>query len=426
MHRDADIAVIGGGIAGAAAALCVASAGAHAVLIRAGPGVTAMAAGNWRGDLAAPLGRALHDAGLPHVRCDAPLPHPAGDHRPAGFAPAAHAAARVDDDTLVCGIAGLGGFHAGALARLWSAGDRPPPAVTLELPRTPSTGWSPVALAAALDVDAAPLAATLRDALRDVAVARVILPAVLGLERTGTVRDALRSATGIDVAEALGAPPSVPGWRLAQALDRALHAAGVEVISGRAARAHDHIAVVPVARESAPSAMAVPHPDAHLSPGGRSPAGASTRRSRGHESDALVRAVQVVAHGEPPATVLVSARAFVLATGKYAGGGIAGDGVFRETSLGIPVWLEHLGQSFDAPDPLPLTNMQRSAPQPILTAGVRTDDAGRPIGRDGRVIFHDVFVAGSVRAGVTAADLDLGAAAGDGWHAGQAALEAAS
>ena len=95
--------------------------------------------------------------------------------------------------------------------------------------------------------------------------------------------------------------------------------------------------------------------------------------------------------------------------------------MFRENVFDLPVWLEHLGNVFLSPDPLPLTDPVRTEDQPLLVAGVHTNDAAQPIDRTERVIYDNVFVAGTIRAGWSAAHTGLGTCAQDGWNAGVSA-----
>lgn len=411
MSLSFDVVVVGGGIAGTSAALAASAQGASVAMLRAGPGVTGICCGAWNGLLPTSIARALERAGLPHVPCAHPLPHADGEQRTCSSAPASHAAARFGDDTLVCGIAGLPGFRAAALSRLWANAPDPGQTspldarapresaarerttgrhVTVVLHGPPRSGWSSVSLAAALDRDVTLLAAPLARAVQQHRVSRVIVPAVLGIENTDAVRGALLDRTGAEVAEALGGVPSLPGWRLARALDRVLRDAGVELIHGRALRDE--------------------------SENGRA-AGGSRR----------VGSLRVVVESRVArASQEVSAACFVLATGKFAGGGIAGTERFVETTLGVPVWIEHLGRRFYTPRALALTNLERRAPQPLMGAGVYADEQHRPIDENGDVVYTDVVVAGSIRAGLTTAGLSLGDAAQDGWRAGELAARRAA
>jgi len=382
MTRRFDVLVIGGGAAGVAAALAAAGRGARAGLVRPGPGVTAMAGGGWTGPLPDPLAAAFAAAGLRFVPGPVRVPHPVGDVRVFDHAPASHADAAPEDGALVCGIEGLADYEPSVLAALWSdaAG------VTLEAAEVraggpPRTGWSPVALAHALDREAGPLAESVAAAVSRAGARRVILPAVLGIARSEAARAAIRDAAGVPVGEALGMPPSVPGWRLDRALLAVLDRAGVTVLSGRVT--------------------------------GRAAA------------EGRVRSVTV--QGADGTAEEVEAGAFVLAAGKFAAGGIVADGDgAREPALGCPVRLEYPGGNGRDVDPLALTHADRTLPQPLLRAGVARDERARPVEATGDVAYLNVCVAGSIAAGVETAALGLGHAAADGWRAGELAVEAAA
>jgi anaerobic glycerol-3-phosphate dehydrogenase len=380
-----DVLVIGGGAAGVGAALAAVAAGARTLLVRAGPGASALCAGGWTSAPPAPVAAALAAAGLPLVECGTVLPHPDGRLLECAFAPAAHAPAALPParpPVLVCGVAGLPGFHAPALAALWGAAAGLPQdacvAVTLRLPDTPPAGWSPVSLAAVLEREPELLAGPLAAAVRDHGATQVIVPAVLGIDGHEATYGAVRAAAGVALGEALAAAPSVPGWRLDRALLRALESAGVPVLAGRVS---------------------------------------------GHEAaGGLLREVAIMAQ----ARTVVQPAAVVLATGKFAGGGIAAARRFAESALDLPVAVERLGRTFTDPsESLALTDPVRTEPQPVLAAGLLTDGDGHPVTLSGDVVFRNVFVAGSLRAGVETAALGLGAAAADGWQAGTRAAAAA-
>jgi glycerol-3-phosphate dehydrogenase subunit B len=386
MH-DVDVLVLGGGIAGAAAALSAAARGARVVLARSGPGATAVCAGGWIGQPPAPLRAALAESGLPLHDCATPLPHPDGRLVTYEAAPAAHVQAALGsgaERVLVCGIAGLPAFRPAALAALWTesaqlAGHALDPA-TITLPGTPAAGWSSVALAAHVERDPGWLAAPLARAIRERGAARVIVPAVLGIDAHAEVHAAVSTATGVTVGEALGVPPSLPGWRVDRALLRALAGAGVTVVAGMVT---EH-----VARE---------------------------------------KRVQLVTVADQGGATAIRAAGVVLATGKFLGGGVSAHARFIDTALGTELHIERAGQSWtDAADSLALTDAVRAGSQPLLTVGVRANEAGQPVTPAGDVIFRNVVVAGSVRAGTEAASLGLGNAASDGWEAGARAARIAA
>jgi anaerobic glycerol-3-phosphate dehydrogenase len=363
--RSVDVLVIGGGIAGAAAAVAAAAQGAGVLLVRRGPGVTALGTGGWLDAPPEPLAAALAAAGLPLAECNGALPHPDGFLVPCARAPHSHARAAIAggaERALVCGIAGLPSFRPRALARLWAdacgldTGALEPVVLTVEA--TPAAGWSPISLAAALEREPRLLGAPLAHALRERGAARAIVPAVLGLDEHAPTHAAVEEIAGVAVGEALGVAPSMPGWRLDRALLHMLANARVEVITAAAVLADDGVWRLDGAAQS------------------------------------FVRTASVV-----------------MATGKFAGGGLAAEPALRDIVRGADVAIERLGIRFtDASDSLTLTELMRSDVQPLLTAGTVESDG--------------VVVAGSARAGSETAALGLGAAAADGWSAGKRAAEA--
>jgi anaerobic glycerol-3-phosphate dehydrogenase len=231
--------------------------------------------------------------------------------------------------------------------------------VLLTLDGTPAAGWSPVSLGAALQREPRLIGVPLARALRERGAARAIVPAVLGMADHGRVHAAVEDAAGVAVGEALGTAPSLPGWRLDLALQAALAQAGVRMITGTATITRDTGDI-------------------------------EVRRADG--TDAL------------------RAGAVVNATGKFVGGGVAAYPHLHDAVSGSGVVVEWLGRRFSsAADSLTLTDPVRTAHQALLTAGVAD-------GQDSAVLF-----AGSVRDGVETAALGLGAAAADGWRAGEQA-----
>jgi anaerobic glycerol-3-phosphate dehydrogenase len=369
--QHVDVLVIGGGAAGFSAAMAARAAGVSVAVVRAGPGATALAGGGWSGTPPAAVRAALAAAGLELQPLSAPLPHPDGRVLHHDWAPAAHAAAALAgaEPTLVCGIAGLGGFNAHALVQLWSGAAALRPgllaAACIELPGTPRAGWMTTSLAAMLERDAGILLEPARAAAAAAGCARAIVPAVAGLTRSVIVQD----DGGIAIGEALGTAPSVPGWRLDTAIRAALERAAVPVAAGRARLS-----------------LATDGWTARVT------SGADTART-------------------------FAARSVVLATGGFVGGGLAGDPLLVELAAELPVHVAAAGREFrSAIDCIALTTADAAAAQPLLRAGVRQEDA--PPG---------LFVAGAVRAGTDSASLGLGTAALEGWSAGErAALLAAA
>jgi glycerol-3-phosphate dehydrogenase subunit B len=367
--------VIGGGIAGTAAALASARRGARVTIVRAAPGATALCVGGWHGAMPAELAAEFSAAGHEWMTSTHQLPAPDGTLRSFEFAAPAQAPARLTDTTLVCGFTGLPSFHADVLAQLWgeaSSCSLRSCAVTLR--DTPATGWSPASLASRMERQHDDVAAMLAERAREHGADAIVLPAVLGFERTADVRAALEHSTGLTIAETLGCTPSLPGWRLQAALDRMLVRASVTIEAGRVV----------------------------------------DRRTNGTH----LHAVTVRQDGVQRE---LTADAYVLATGKFIGGGIEAHGEFHEPALGCPVWVDHLGERFEANEPLTLTNADRRAEQALLCIGVATNGKAKPVSAGGEPFYDNVWVAGAVRAEHTVGIDGLGSAAQDGWHAGEQA-----
>jgi glycerol-3-phosphate dehydrogenase subunit B len=369
------VIVIGGGIAGVAAALASTDRGARVTLVRRAPGATMLTAGGWQGPLPEPLDGHFEAAGHPWPVIQQLLPAPDGSLRRYARAARAQSRAEIVSLTLVAGINGLAGFEANVLARMWSeVTGEDVQAVTISLERTPSAGWSPPALAAEIARAPDQVRQLLAPHIEATRARAVILPAVLGLEPEDNVRQAIESGIDVAVGEALAASPSIPGWRLGITLDRMLARAGVNVIVGTATRA--------VAHDGRLEAVAV--------------------RAREGERQ-------------------LEANAFVLASGKYIGGGIITDGRLREAVLDCPVWIEHAGEIFEQAEPLALTNADRREEQPLLGAGVAVDAEGHPVDRNAEPIFQNLWAAGAVRRGYDSPASGLGHAATEGWAAGERA-----
>ena len=367
--------MIGGGIAGVSAALAAARQGVRVTLVRRAPGATALTVGGWTGPLPEPLAAAFEAVEHPWLPTTATgFPSPDGSWRFFDRVATAHAA-RLSERAIVCGIAGLPGFHAATLTRMWQelAGVELLPA-TITLDSSPPAGWSPVSLAAALERSRADFATSLAKAIRSNGARTAIVPAVLGLESSSAVRLAIEGSVGVPIAEALGSAPSIPGWRLERALQRLLEHAGITVVKGNL-----------VALSTAN------------------------------------RRLQTVQATTAEGKVNLSADAFVLASGKFIGGGISANGKLREVALDCPLWIEHAGETFEHGEPLSLTNADRREEQPLLAAGVTVNAEGRPIDRANAIVYENVWAAGTVCRGGEAPAYGLGHAATEGWAAGERA-----
>jgi glycerol-3-phosphate dehydrogenase subunit B len=378
---SADVVVVGAGLAGMLTAVRLAEGGARVVVLSEGNGTLHWAGGpidvgfttraaDAAGAVKALARRAGHpyallgtdvapaldwflelttDLGLPHAGSldggFGPLPTGIGGVRPVSVVPAAQAAAlepwAPGERLVVAGQAGFKDFWpravASSLARpeVWRGFSRPArvTGITVEWPGLherrnlnalriaeafDNEDWR----TAALDVTARAVASTGPGPLR------VGLPAVLGLRDHPRALAEAAARIGAPVIELPLVPPGIPGIRLHDVLRAKLRARGGRVLIG------ERVARVEKARR-------------------RVTAVATTAATR-----------ELVTH----------VGALVLATGGIAGSGLVGEpsGVIRETVLGLPV--EGLPiETWLSGDPLDPGSL------PIAAAGLRTDDALRPV-----------------------------------------------
>lgn len=174
------------------------------------------------------------------------------------------------------------------------------------------------------------------------------LPTVLGLGRCREVHAAFEAGLGVPVFEIPTMPTSVPGLRLLGALEAVMSARGVH-------------------RRRQASVCAAAY-DANT--------GTATLKLDG------------VPGGER-----VSARAVVLATGRFSGRGLTADrGGVRESILGLPVHQPASREAWHRRDFLD------PAGHAINRAGLRTDDAWRPLDISGKPAWPRLFAVGSILA----------------------------
>ncbi len=176
-------------------------------------------------------------------------------------------------------------------------------------------------------------------------------PAVLGLARAREVHAAFEAGLGVPVFEIPTMPTSVPGLRLLSALEAMLSARGVR-------RRH----------QASVRALAF---DAH--------AGTATLELEG---------ISGGAGGER-----VFARAVVLATGRFTGRGLTADrGGVRESILGLPVHQPGSREAWHQRDFLDPSG------HAINRAGLEIDDAWRPLGASGKPAWPRLYAVGSILA----------------------------
>lgn len=423
---EADVLVIGGGMAGAVAALAARDAGATVVVARRAPGATALSSGAigvapdptaspdeplaWRrGPVEAArrlaarrpdhpyavvgtaglwrLGEALGFVGRQLDRLLAPaLERPRFLATPFGTAAGVALCQRsmeagdllaVRGPLAVCGFAGHLAFDANlvaaGLARYTARGGPDVIAAEVDLPFEDPAA-RPVDLARALERPG--VAERLGEALRAAAgvggAGAVLLPPVLGLDPLARVAERIAAAAGFPVAETLSDVPSVPGLRLHAAIAARLRAAGVEIVAGEV------------------SGAPVPGRDVDVD------------------------------------GTTVRAGTWILASGRFVGGGVARRGALVEPALGLPVQAaegREAGVHLAHRPAASLTVRDRRAPQPLLSAGLRVDAGLRPLDDRGRPIHPRLLAAGAVIGGHEQATdgTGLGVAILTGFLAGRAA-----
>ncbi len=344
------VVVIGAGLAGAVAAARLKQRGLEVSVVADRPGATILHGGGWylgikklgRFGLAAPrIGEALDCVceGLAELALeDGPFALPDADAVPrlVDLAPANHAAFDTFPERFaVAHLAPLG--H--PFAQMFAAHGATE-VVEVNYPRWEGAlDRSFAATAARFERkgEAEVLAEALKAACGDHEA--VLLPPVLGLTKSDARRKALEEATGLRIAEALGALPSTPGLRLEGALRRWLERLEVPLHRARATRIQLDLGRVRTTGE-------------------------------GHDAEAVV-----------------------LATGGFIPGGLVGHGPLREPLAGARV-------APDLPmDLLRATNPDRPYGGALFRAGVPVDAHLRPIGYDGAPLHPRLYAVGDLLAG---------------------------
>lgn len=418
--RDVDVLVVGGGIAGATAAIAARRRGARVVLVRRAPGATALSSGAF--DVAPdplaspyrPRGQELsleacvhHLAGsrpdhpygvvrdelgrLPEVlafaedvfsevgfvaptepnRC---LPTSMGTLKFTGGALASVVGA---DLALRAERIGVVGFrnHLEWDAALWArlleeacarAGlSRAFVPVACDFLAPGDELLRPFEIAERIDDDPIAFVRSVQRTL-PAGIDRLLLPPVLSRRSPAHVLGLVESELFLPAAESLATRLSVHGLRLQAMVDEALRREEVEIEHGevRAARPRDVDALL--LRSAEPR---LPSAD-------------------------LFRP-EVVARTEPIEGRPLRAKAVVLATGKYLAGGIGRNGVLCEPLLDLPVELPGSRRA----STFRLTAHDLVDEQPFFRAGVRTDARLRPVDEGGRTIDPRLFACGDLLAG---------------------------
>jgi glycerol-3-phosphate dehydrogenase subunit B len=176
-------------------------------------------------------------------------------------------------------------------------------------------------------------------------------PAVLGLARASEVHAAFEAGLGVPVFEIPTMPTSVPGLRLLGALEAVVSARGVR---------RRHLASV---------------------------------RALTFDGDGGAATIELEGMSGGGGGERVVARAVVLATGRFTGRGLTADrGCVRESILGMPVHQPASREGWHQRDFLDPSG------HAINRAGLEIDDAWRPLDADGKPAWPRLFAVGSILA----------------------------
>lgn len=175
-------------------------------------------------------------------------------------------------------------------------------------------------------------------------LAGLIVPPVLGTAHVARNLALLSERLGLPVAEALAYEPSVPGLRLQRAVDEGLRRAGIARLAEVSRPEVDRGRVVSLETAAGP----------------------------------------------------VAAGAVVLASGRFIAGGVEWAGACQETLLGLPIVTELGALEADAPHGVVRVSPLES--HPLMTAGIRVNATLAPM-VEGKVAFDNVFAAGMVLGG---------------------------
>jgi len=402
---DADVVVVGNGVAASMAALSAAEAGASVVQIAGPPGATALSSGAV--DLAGAFGRLDEpvERALSLLVSRAPTHPLALIGREASLELATESAerlaamgdlyaARSPEALPRVAATGVGGLHRAWLLQATQADLREHVGGIVGVadlgPACPVSAWltegalqnelesaemdlalerirvelpprlvvmKPLLLAQRLDEDdqaRESFGAALADAVSGHQLAALLIPPIAGLDHAVGVCTSWTEAAGVPVVELLGRPGDPPGMRLHRLLERAVDESEIRRIRGKAT----------------PETLEADHLEA------------LTMNGRDGETE-------------------VRARSFVIATGGLAGGGLTLGRTLSEELFDLAIMFD--GSVVEPPSSLlgedrhNLYSSKLAMDHPIHRAGVMVDASLRPA-RDGEPVFQNLFAAGAILA----------------------------
>jgi len=376
---DAEVAVIGGGLAGVMSALKLARSGYNTLLIRKGYGATAMSSScisstglaswlryhgesspdeviNEAFDLFTTL---MSTASFPFKGS----PGQGGDYlttmgtyKRIEVLPLSSAGGSLKEleegSLLIVGIEGLTGFHAAFLQKALRhyLGERP-------IIRTMSfhpgflkrhANFSQPELAHLLD-DQRKMESFMTEArgLVNGDWTHLMFPPVLGLEKSASVMNAVQSELEATCFEAISKIPSSAGLRLQTAINRLLSRARIRTVHGTVS---------------------------------------GFQQEKNH-----ITSIEVQDKGSG---LTIEAGSYILASGNQIGGGLDFDDEMRESVFGVPLAVN--GMNLKSLKRDQLLSEDFSAKQPLLQVGIRVDGAFRPLNSEGGPFWDNLRAAGSV------------------------------
>ncbi|MHA3964360.1 MAG: anaerobic glycerol-3-phosphate dehydrogenase subunit GlpB [Candidatus Thorarchaeota archaeon SMTZ1-45] len=225
------------------------------------------------------------------------------------------------------------------------------------------------------------IAKQLKKQVDQLGASHVAIPPVLGLRNAVANKKILEELIEADVFELLGFPPSVPGLRLQIALEEIYRRSGGKLLVG-----HEAISYSKTGNK-----------------------------------------LNYVTARAPRRELRINAKAFILASGKFIGGGLSGDlSGMHESVFGL---MTITGAYLLARDIIPsrMTNRVAISPegQPVYSCGLSVDPFFRPVREDGVEWASNLFAAGSILAGYdySTEKSGLGVAATSGYSAARSAID---
>jgi len=244
--------------------------------------------------------------------------------------------------TLVIGFRGYKDFYARRFADLFKCRG-----ITLSLPEAPDAEITATGLARWMEQASfrENIAMAIRKQMKGEAL--IGFPAVLGMHDPMGVRRDLEKRTGASIFEIPVLPPSIPGMRVFNRFQGRLMEKGVTFLLGHSV---------------------------------------SKAILRGNRCEGIE-----VLH--PPVVNAYTADRFVLATGRFIGGGLKADLERIDESLfGLPVFQPHSRQDWFR------ETFFSDQTHPIHQAGILIDSSFRPMDEEGKFLFENVWVAGTILA----------------------------